>query len=586
MGWLKRLLDSISGKLVKRADTDIISKIILLYFCSLFAFAFFLVFGITAFIYKHYLLSVILVVSSFAGLSCYFYLKKTGKHIVCGYVLVYLTAINLLYLLVSGGISGTGFIWICLFPVSAIIILGTGKGLYYSAIFFIVCLGVLLSGRELSPRLHYDLAFSAGLLGAYIAVLVLVYFFEFQRNYYNQKLIKSMFETKDNCSRKDYYLTKLSHQIRTPLNNITVISNMLNRARLDPEQRDIFDTIIASTNNLVSIVNNIVKVASIKLEDEVITKVNLDLYSIINSTLKLFKDQYRRRLNFDLIFSREIRNKLWGDPVLVKQLFINLIGNIIGLYDREKIKITISVYKNRESTKKTELLIDLICPLLVLQKDDYGDYFVDTKKKDTKTDKKEALKNSLDLTITRRIISTYNGELEISPDKDRTTISFILKFDRDGKAKPVSAQEEYVSTTGKLLLKPHEKIDIKNSNILLVEDNAVNQKIILLSLKDNVRNIDVANNGKEALDKFAKSKYDLILMDIQMPIMNGITATKKIREVETSTNTRIPIIAITANALAGDREVCLAAGMNDYISKPFQMDVLIQKMKNLLEHED
>jgi CheY-like chemotaxis protein len=496
-----------------------------------------------------------------------------------------LTAISLLYLLVSGGISGTGFIWICLFPVSAVLILGTGKGLYYSAGFFIACLGVLLLSRELSQRLDYDLAFSARLLGAYIAVLILVYFFEFQRNYYNQKLIKSMFETKDESSRKDYYLSILSHQIRTPLNNITVISNMLNKARLDPEQRDIFDTIIASTNNLVSIVNNIVKVASIKLEDEVIIKVNLDLYSIINSTLKLFKDQYRRNLNFDFKFSREIRNNLWGDPVLIKQLFINLLGNIIGFYNQEKIKIKISVNLNKESTKKTELLFDIICPLIVLQKDDYGNYFVGANKRDNKTDKKNTIKNYLDVTITRRIISTYNGELEISSDIDRTTISFLLKFDKDGKKEPLYGQEEYISITDKLLLKPHKKIDIKNSNILLVEDNAANQKIILLSLKNNVRNIDVANNGKEALDKFAKSKYDLILMDIQMPVMNGITATKKIREVETSTNTRIPIIAITANALAGDKEVCLAAGMNDYISKPFQIDVLIQKMKNLLEYE-
>jgi len=92
----------------------------------------------------------------------------------------------------------------------------------------------------------------------------------------------------------------------------------------------------------------------------------------------------------------------------------------------------------------------------------------------------------------------------------------------------------------------------------------------------------VANNGKEALDKFGTSKYDVILMDIQMPVMDGILATKKIREIESSTNHHTPIIAITANALAGDKENCLAAGMNDYISKPFQPEVLVQKMRNLL----
>jgi CheY-like chemotaxis protein len=98
-----------------------------------------------------------------------------------------------------------------------------------------------------------------------------------------------------------------------------------------------------------------------------------------------------------------------------------------------------------------------------------------------------------------------------------------------------------------------------------------------------VNNIDIANNGKEAMDKFGSIKYDIILMDIQMPIMDGITATKKIREIEAGTHTHTPIIAITANALSGDKEICLAAGMNEYISKPFQIDLLVQKMKDLLK---
>jgi CheY-like chemotaxis protein len=585
MGWLKGIIDSINSKLVIKADTDIINKIIILYFYCLFAFAFSLIFGIIAVVYKLYLLSAILLISSLLNILCYFYLKKTGKHSVTGYVLVYLTAVNLLFLLLSGGVSGTGYIWICLFPVSAIIILGYVKGVYHSVGFFIACLILLLSDNVLTPRLNYDLAFSIRLFGAYIAVLLVVYFFEFLRNYNNHKLIKSMFETKDENSRKDYFLSKLSHQIRTPLNNITVISNMLNRAKLNPEQRDIFDTIITSTNNLVNIVNNIVKVANVKLEEEVVSKVNLDLYSTINNTLNLIKGQCRNKINFSFNITREIKNYLWGDPILIKQLFINLIGNIIRLYDNKKINITINVNINKETTNKTELLFDIVCPLLALQKDDYGNYYK-TKKKDIKNGENAIGKNYLNVTIARRIITTHNGELEIYSDKNQTTISFILKFDKDIKIEPLYQKEEYTSKADGLLLKPAKKIDIKNSNILLVEDNAVNQKIILLSLKNDVRNIDVANNGKEALDKFAKSKYDLILMDIQMPVMNGITATKKIREVEISTNTRIPIIAITANALAGDREVCLAAGMNDYISKPFQIDVLIQKMKDLLEQEN
>jgi CheY-like chemotaxis protein len=119
--------------------------------------------------------------------------------------------------------------------------------------------------------------------------------------------------------------------------------------------------------------------------------------------------------------------------------------------------------------------------------------------------------------------------------------------------------------------------------VLLVEDNLINQKIVILSIQKLVKNINVANNGQEALDKFNAGKHDIILMDIQMPVMDGIQATKKIREVELEKRiVPTPIIAITANALAGDREHCLASGMDEYISKPFQVEVLVSKMKNLL----
>ena len=116
-----------------------------------------------------------------------------------------------------------------------------------------------------------------------------------------------------------------------------------------------------------------------------------------------------------------------------------------------------------------------------------------------------------------------------------------------------------------------------------MEDNIINQKIVILSLERIVKNVDVASNGKEALDKFGTANYNIILMDIQMPVMDGFLATKKIREIEASTNSFTPIIAITANAMSGDRETCLAAGMDDYISKPFQVDMLVEKMKSMLE---
>jgi len=128
-------------------------------------------------------------------------------------------------------------------------------------------------------------------------------------------------------------------------------------------------------------------------------------------------------------------------------------------------------------------------------------------------------------------------------------------------------------------LKERTRKELKDVNILLVEDNSINQKITLLTLRPLVNNIDTAINGKEALDKFGTSTYDLILMDIQMPVMSGLMAAEKIRALESSTNSHVPIIAITANAMLGDKERCLSAGMDDYISKPFQPAALIEKIR-------
>ncbi len=129
-----------------------------------------------------------------------------------------------------------------------------------------------------------------------------------------------------------------------------------------------------------------------------------------------------------------------------------------------------------------------------------------------------------------------------------------------------------------------EKIhkELKDINILLVEDNLINQKITLLTLKPLVYSIDTASNGKEAIERLSSSDYDLILMDIQMPVMNGIAAAEKIRELESGTGKHIPIIAMTANAMIGDMEKCLSAGIDDYISKPYLPASLIEKIKRII----
>jgi CheY-like chemotaxis protein len=189
--------------------------------------------------------------------------------------------------------------------------------------------------------------------------------------------------------------------------------------------------------------------------------------------------------------------------------------------------------------------------------------------------------HTLDLYITQRLIESDGNALNIYQKGDNIVVEFGVTFKENYKSQSVMNIQEQHHQRPEYVSK--QKVDLKNANILLVEDNFSNQQIIILYIKNEVNRIDVAFNGKEALDKFGKAKYDLILMDVQMPIMDGFKATQKIREIELSTNTHTPIIAVTANAFPEDKDRCMAVGMDDYISKPFQPDDLITKIRKYLE---
>jgi CheY-like chemotaxis protein len=248
--------------------------------------------------------------------------------------------------------------------------------------------------------------------------------------------------------------------------------------------------------------------------------------------------------------------------VKVKQIFLNLIEQILKNSELKKRSININLVEDKIHNNSVEVNFQLITSSL-------SDFF-------NKLSNKKDLVHELEINIAQRTIESLGSKLLIEQQNSETKFEFLLTFEKASQ-KQKEAQET-IGKTGE-----QKALNLEDANVLLVEDNLINQKIVLLSLKKVVKNVDVANNGKEALDKFGSVKYDIILMDIQMPIMNGIVTTKKIRNIEKSTNTHTPIIAITANALLGDKEECLAAGTDDYISKPFQIETLLNKMKDLLK---
>ena len=566
-------------KKIKKSDFRLYSKSKLITTYCLVGSVLMIGFSINAIVIKDYMLATITILSVILLITNFILLSKLRNTQLSLYILILTMGLALLYMFYTGGVRGTGFIWYTIVPLISLSFFGIKRGSFVSLLFLILALILVLIPNNITGQYKYE----NGVVGRLVISYILGYLIFLVNFLVNKDYIENIQKIRENVEQesrtKDEFISKLSHQIRTPLNNIMVISDLVQDTEMTDGQRDLINTIVASTQNLVNIVNNIVKVTNIDIREKKENRVKFDFYATIDNTLTFFKKSNQRDLSYEFDFENKLYETYVGDPIRVKQIFINLIENIQKCKKPGKCLIKLDIKRTGEDVKhhifQCNVSGDNLLPVMT---DSKGNNYVSM-------NSEEITENSLyylDLNIARKIIEYFKGNLDVNYENEKLKFSFTIFLEKSTLMDNVK-KVDFSTSTQQSSTSVTEKIELKDANVLLVEDNQINQKIVMLSLKKLVKNIDVASNGKEALDKFGTSKYDLILMDIQMPIMNGYVATKKIRELELSSNTHTPIIAITANALAGDKENCLAAGMNDYLSKPFQIDTLVQKMKNLLE---
>ena len=373
----------------------------------------------------------------------------------------------------------------------------------------------------------------------------------------NKKIKESLIDFASVNERKDDVITDFSHRMREPLNNLVIITDLLLESGLTKKQRDLLDTSIASTNNMVTSVNELTMQSAWNLVYEHRKSIRFNLLSTIQNTIELYNLKDKANIEF-ILNSKELADfECFGDPIILKQIFLDLFNTIENHISERAIKVTISLRKEKESGTETLILMRI------------------------QTDERIVLitEGGGEQNLAARFISAAKGTFGQEFGNNYTILNILFPFKNiisETKIKTASPKIE------ELTRKEKPPKEMKNLKILLVEDNLINQKITLLTLMPLVNSIETANNGKEALDKFGMTNYDLILMDIQMPVMSGLIAAEKIRALESSTNSHVPIIAITANAMIGDKEKCMSAGIDDYISKPFQPSALIDKIKNII----
>jgi len=355
----------------------------------------------------------------------------------------------------------------------------------------------------------------------------------------------------------------MSYEIRIPMNGIIGMIDVLRQTPITPEQKEYIDVIENSSDSLLSTINDILDYSKIETGQIVLNYNVFNINTLIESVVHQLSPVARAKgLNLDfvhLIIPTEV--SLLSDEERIKQILTYLINNSLKNSTNGHVLITVDVQKIRD--KQIKLLIKLkdagssLSP--ELQKVIFKDAAVFTQIGE------DFVSPGLGLSIAYDLVKLLKGDIgfHVNADSVGTTYWFSI---------PVTVAEasEYD--------KPTEKQDVirRSLNVLLVEDNFLNQKVVIATLEKAGHKVELAENGKIALELFYKNEYDLILMDVQMPIMDGIEATKSIRAFEKENN-RLPIkiMAVTAFALERDKEQCLNAGMDDFLAKPFKPNELL-----------
>lgn len=376
----------------------------------------------------------------------------------------------------------------------------------------------------------------------------------------NKKMHKSLNDMVIITDFQRDIIRNFSHKIREPLNDIAIIGNLLSGSGSKLNQKDLIDSLVASTNNMVTTINELPMQSAATPFTEKRRQIMFNLNSTVRNTIELFQMKGHEGLTVRFLPESPEELNIIGDPILLKQIVIDLLNTAAKKQNGERRTITMKAEAVYDGDAMVPVTISVSGPKGALA--DLGE--------------------RRSPTLALRLITQSSGSHNYSKERGKSVFSFTLHFK---EASDRSDRSGTGSSTRIVELRrdnmPKRK-SLKETDILLVEDNEINRKITLLTLKPLVKRIDTAVNGREALDMMATSNYDVVLMDIQMPVMNGLVATEKIRSLENSIHSGVPIIAITANAMLGDRERCIAAGMDAYISKPFQPAQLIDTIKRFL----
>lgn len=404
--------------------------------------------------------------------------------------------------------------------------------------------------------------------------LIVAFLFVINLGRSQQRMIKALNESekrsKELAHMQEQFLANMSHEIRTPMNSILGFTNLLKRTELNPMQREYVQNIHSAGENLLTLVNDILDLSKIEAGMMHMEETRFSLRSMVSSVGAMFIEKIREKdLKFNVHINKDVPDILCGDAVRLTQVLVNLISNAVKFTDRGEITVYVQLLSSSETDARIRICVKDTGIGIAPEKQ--FAIFERFQQAELETTRRFG-GTGLGLSIVKQLIEMQGGTIRVESESGKGS-EFIVELNYK--------LPDLAQMYSEALAEQEEQVPLQKIKVLVAEDNQMNQQLVKHLMKSWSLDHLIVNTGAEAIQELKRNSYSIVLMDIQMPEMDGYMATTIIRN---ELKLDVPIIAMTAHAMVGEKEKCLQLGMNDYVSKPIKETVLYNIIARHAQH--